>query len=182
MNIALEQATNLRRGTNRTAVLPTAQPHAPARPALPSPPLTRHSETHRASGETPARFTPLPGARPNRAEATAYCDARCADTNKLCGLLSWTSLAGVRSWLAISSAVVAPSHPSRGGETTRRRLRVPRSTTARRCGGSHAGGLLWPRPPVSDPSAHAVWRARRGHKSPGPSASTATRLPVTVSS
>jgi hypothetical protein len=33
MNIALEQATNLRRGTNRTAVLPTAQPHAPARPA-----------------------------------------------------------------------------------------------------------------------------------------------------
>jgi len=103
MNIALEQATNLRRGTNRTAVLPTAQPHAPARPALPSPPLTRHSETHRASGETPARFTPLPGARPNRAEATAYCDARCADTNKLCGLLSWTSLAGVRSWLAISS-------------------------------------------------------------------------------
>jgi hypothetical protein len=129
MNIALEQATNLRRGTHRTAVLPTAQPHAPARPAhtacrracvrgadvrvfasheqllclrhprwlrsgdlksptnatdpkplwlcsnppptqatnpLPSPPLTRHSETHRASGETPARFTPLPGARPSR--------------------------------------------------------------------------------------------------------------------
>jgi hypothetical protein len=80
----------------------------------------------------------------NRAEATAYCDARCADTNKLCGVLSWTSLAGVRSWLAIGSGVVAPSHPSRGGETTRRRLRVPRSTTARRCGGSHAGGLLWP--------------------------------------
>jgi hypothetical protein len=39
----------------------------------------------------------------NRAEATAYCDARCADTNKLCGVLSWTSLAGVRSWLAISA-------------------------------------------------------------------------------
>jgi hypothetical protein len=33
---------------------------------LPSPPLSRHSETRRASGETPARFTPHPGARPRR--------------------------------------------------------------------------------------------------------------------
>ena len=45
MNIALEQATNLRRGTNRTAVLPTAQPHAPARPA--------HTACRRAASAAP---------------------------------------------------------------------------------------------------------------------------------
>jgi hypothetical protein len=34
MKIALEQARKLRRGTNRTAVLPTAQPDTPARPVF----------------------------------------------------------------------------------------------------------------------------------------------------
>jgi hypothetical protein len=57
--------TNGKSRTNATYPKPlwlcSNPPPTQATNPLPSPPLSRHGETHRASGETPARFTPLPG-------------------------------------------------------------------------------------------------------------------------
>ena len=163
MNIALEQATNLRRETNRTAVLPTAQPHAPARPALPSPPLTRHSETHRASGETldlhhsqgrdPTGLKLLPTV--TRAVRTQIsCAGYCPGPPwPVCGR-GWPSAQGRRT--------VTPQPWRRNHSPTSSRFSKSHSSSLR---GISRWGLLWPLPPTPDPSAHAVWRARRGHKS-----------------